>query len=199
MKKLDAVGKQCPIPVIMSKQEVRAGTEIFSIDVDNEYAVENLKNYAESAEYSANVEDHDNIYTVTMSKNGSEAITKTEEKTTEEVAAPENYAIFVGNDILGNGSQELGTNLIRMFFFTLTQDEDIPKYILFMNNGVKLAMQDEQIIEHLQELESRGTEIYICGTCVNFYEIKNEIKVGKISNMYEIVEKMKKAHKVITL
>ena len=198
MKNLDAVGKQCPIPVIMSKQEVRAGTELFSIDVDNEYAVENLKNYAESAEYTASVEEHDNIYTVTMTKNGSSVVNEViEEK--EEVKAPENYAIFVGNDILGNGSQELGTNLIRMFFFTLTQDEDIPKYILFMNSGVKLALQDEQIIEHLQELESRGTQIFICGTCVNFYQLKEEIKVGRISNMYEIVEKMKEAHKVITL
>ena len=198
MKKLNAVGKQCPIPVIMSKQEVRGGTEIFSIDVDNEYAVENLKNYAEAAEYYADVEEHDNIYTVTMTKNGSAvAAEPMEEK--EETKAPENYAIFVGNDILGNGSQELGTNLIRMFFFTLTQDEDIPKYILFMNSGVKLALQDEQIIEHLQDLEARGTEIYICGTCVNFYQLKEEIKVGRISNMYEIVEKMKKAHKVITL
>lgn len=197
MKKLNALGKQCPIPVIMSKQEVKAGNEFFSIDVDNEYAVENLKNFAESCEYSTEVKENNSVYTVTFKKNGTEI--KEEIIENKPNNAVGDWALFVGKDILGDGSRELGLNLMRMFFFTLTQDENAPKYILFMNSGVKLALEDEQIIEHLEVLSEIGSDILICGTCKNFFNIQNEPKVGRISNMYEITEKMKSAQKVISL
>ena len=198
MKKLNAIGKQCPIPVIMSKQEIRSNTEIFSIDVDNEYAVENLKNLAESSEYDTEVCEDNSIYTVVFKKNGAEI---EEHSVSEEFSEkfPGNWSLFIGKDILGDGSRELGINLMRMFFFTLTQDEDVPKYILFMNSGVKLALEDEQIIEHLEVLNEMGCEILICGTCKNFFNIKKEPVVGRISNMYEITEKMKETAKVISL
>ena len=88
---------------------------------------------------------------------------------------------------------------MKMFFFTLSQSSDIPKYILFMNAGVKLPLLDEQIIEHLKVLEDKGVEILICGTCVNFYNITEPLKIGNISNMYDILQKMQIVQKVITL
>ncbi|MEG1028345.1 MAG: sulfurtransferase-like selenium metabolism protein YedF, partial [Oscillospiraceae bacterium] len=114
-------------------------------------------------------------------------------------SALKNWAVFVGKDVIGDGEKELGTNLIRMFFYTLSQEADVPKYILFMNSGVNLPALDSQVIEHLTALESKGTEILICGTCLNYYKIADTPKVGKISNMYDIVSKMKAADKVITL
>ena len=109
------------------------------------------------------------------------------------------WAVFVGKDYIGEGNQELGNSLMKMFFFTLSQSSDIPKYILFMNAGVKLPLLDEQIIEHLKVLEDKGVEILICGTCVNFYNITEPLKIGNISNMYDILQKMQIVQKVITL
>ena len=88
---------------------------------------------------------------------------------------------------------------MKMFFFTLSQSADIPKYVLFMNGGVKLPLLDEQIIEHLKVLEDRGVEVLVCGTCVNFYNITEELEVGSISNMYDILQRMQTVSKVVSL
>ena len=85
-----------------------------------------------------------------------------------------------------------------MFFYTLTQEKDVPDYILLMNAGVTLAC-NEEISGHLQTLAEMGSEILVCGTCLNYYGLKEEVKVGTVSNMYDIVSCMKKASKVTTL
>ena len=109
-----------------------------------------------------------------------------------------NYSVFVGKEIIGSGSEELGKNLMKMFFYTLSESDDIPKYLLFMNDGVKVPTNNEQAIEHLKELENRGVEILVCGACLNFYNLEEKLEVGKISNMYDITNAMKATDKVIT-
>ena len=88
---------------------------------------------------------------------------------------------------------------MKMFFYTLTQSDDLPASILFMNGGVKLPVHNEQIAGHLRELSSKGVEILVCGTCLNFYHLAEQLQVCTVSNMYEIVERMKQAGKVISL
>lgn len=198
MKKLDAIGKQCPIPVIMSKKEVTGGCTEFIIDVDNEYAVENLKNFAQTVGYTTTSTQSGSNYSVHFIKDGTQSAEC--ECSCEGCENPvRNWAVFVGKDVIGDGDKELGTNLIRMFFYTLKEDTNIPKYILFMNSGVMLPSKDQQIIEHLKALEEKGCQILICGTCLNFYKLDGEPAVGKVSNMFDISEKMKLADKVITL
>ena len=88
---------------------------------------------------------------------------------------------------------------MRMFFYTLAQGEEKPGAVLFMNAGVKLPTLDEQVADHLKALSDAGTEILVCGTCLNFYGIAEQLKVGTVSNMYDIVTRMQKAGKVISL
>ena len=88
---------------------------------------------------------------------------------------------------------------MKMFFYTLSEDNNLPKSILFMNSGVKVATLNEQAIEHLKVLENKGVDILVCGTCLNFYGLENELAVGRISNMYDITNAMKTAAKVITI
>ena len=107
--------------------------------------------------------------------------------------------MFVGRDIIGSGDRELGTNLMRMFFYTLSQGEDKPGAVLFMNAGVKLPTLDEQVAEHLKVLSAAGVEILVCGTCLNFYGLTEQLRVGTVSNMYDIVTRMQKAGKVVSL
>ena len=109
------------------------------------------------------------------------------------------WSVFVGREIIGDGDPELGASLMKMFFYTLTQSDDLPASILFMNGGVKLPVHNEQIAGHLRELSSKGVEILVCGTCLNFYHLAEQLQVGTVSNMYEIVERMKQAGKVISL
>ena len=88
---------------------------------------------------------------------------------------------------------------IRDSFYTLAESNDAPRYILFMNSGVKLPVENDQVVEHLKALQEKGSEILVCGTCLKFFGIADNLKIGTVSNMYDISERMHLADKVITL
>lgn len=196
MKIINAIGKNCPMPVIMAKKEIDKGEKFFIINVDNKIAVENLKKLANSQNFESKVDKKDNIYSVTFNNSCEECKEILSKVRNEKIG---NWATFIGKEIIGAGSDELGKNLMKMFFYTLSESEDIPKYILFMNDGVKVPTLNEQAVEHLKELQNLGVNILICGACLNFYELENKLFVGKVSNMYEITSAMKEVEKVITL
>ena len=198
MKKvIDAKGKACPMPVIMAKKEIDTGVKFFDIEVDNKIAVENLKKLANSQGFTTTIEENDGNFKVNFS-NGCEEC--------EEVLAKVqgkkplgNWSIFVNKEIIGAGNEELGQSLMKMFIYTISEGEDLPKSILFMNGGVKVPSLNEQGIEHLKVLQDKGVELLVCGACLNFYGLEDKLEVGKISNMYEITNAMKEASKVITI
>lgn len=194
---IDAKGKACPTPVIMAKKAISAGESSFTVLVDNTTAVENLKRLAENQGFDAAAAEAEGVFSVTFTRTGCAAC---EEVVNSPLPAPGgDWAVFVGRDIIGDGDRELGTNLMRMFFYTLAQGEDKPGAVLFMNAGVKLPTLDEQVVEHLKALSAVGVEILVCGTCLNFYGLTDQLRVGTVSNMYDIVTRMQKAGKVVSL
>lgn len=114
-------------------------------------------------------------------------------------AAAGDWTVFAGRDCIGDGDRELGSSLMRMFFYTLTQGDELPGTILFMNAGVKLPTLDAQVAEHLNALQERGVKVLVCGTCLNFYGLADQLKAGTVSNMYDIVSCMARSAKVVTL
>ena len=194
---IDARGKACPTPVILAKKAISAGERSFTVLVDNTTAVENLKRLADNQGFDVAVTEQEGQYELAFSRTGCAAC---QEAVNSPLPAPGgDWAVFVGRDILGDGDRELGTNLMRMFFYTLSQGEDKPGAVLFMNAGVKLPTLDEQIPEHLKALAADGVEILVCGTCLNFYGLTEQLQVGTVSNMYDIVARMQRAGKVISL
>lgn len=194
---IDARGKACPTPVIMAKKAISAGESTFTVLVDNTTAVENLKRLAENQGFDAAAAEAEGVFSVAFTRTGCAAC---EEAVNSPLPAPGgDWAVFVGRDIIGDGDRELGTNLMRMFFYTLSQGEDKPGAVLFMNAGVKLPTLDEQVAEHLKALSAVGVEILVCGTCLNFYGLTDQLQVGTVSNMYDIVTRMQKAGKVVSL
>ena len=194
---IDAKGKACPTPVIMAKKAISAGESSFTVLVDNTTAVENLKRLAANQGFDAAAAEAEGVFSVAFTRTGCAAC---EEAVNSPLPAPGgDWAVFVGRDIIGDGDRELGTNLMRMFFYTLSQGEDKPGAVLFMNAGVKLPTLDEQVAEHLKALSAVGVEILVCGTCLNFYGLTDRLRVGTVSNMYDIVTRMQKAGKVISL
>ena len=201
-KIIDATGKACPMPVIMAKKEIEANHDSFIITVDNAIAVENLKKLAVSQSYDAVVSGSGERFEVRFITDGREI------PETEMIVLPDSSAairgtgkwvVFMGKDYIGEGDYELGSALVKMFFYTLSQADDVPESILFMNSGVKLPTLDEQVVSHLQALEDRGVKILVCGTCLDYYKLKGDLKLGEISNMYDITEKMFAVSKVIAL
>jgi selenium metabolism protein YedF len=108
-------------------------------------------------------------------------------------------AIFINKDRIGHGSDELGQNLMKAFIATIKDLSVQPKTICFMNSGVKLTVNGAETLPYLKELEEKGLELLVCGTCLGYFNLKEELAVGKISNMYDISETMLKSSKVITI
>ena len=198
MKKvIDAKGKACPMPVIMAIKEIDTGVNFFDIEVDNKIAVENLKKLANSQGFTTTIEENDGNFKVNFS-NGCEECEEVLAKV-EGKKPLGNWSIFINKEIIGAGNEELGQSLMKMFIYTISEGEDLPKSILFINGGVKVPSLNEQGIEHLKVLQDKGVELLVCGACLNFYGLEDKLEVGKISNMYEITNAMKEASKVITI
>ena len=198
-KYIDARGKACPMPVILVKKEIDNGERDITITVDNEIAVENLKRLAADSGIEVKAEKNGNDFNVTFA--GGAAEVKKEEPAVNACTLNGcGYAVFFGKDHVGEGEYELGSNLAKMMLYTYSQSDDIPTTLIFMNSGVKLPTSDnDDIITSIKVLTEKGTEVIVCGTCLNYYGLTEKLKVGTVSNMYEIVEKMKKAAKVITV
>ena len=196
-KIIDAREKNCPMPVIMAKKEIERGGKFFTVKVDNKIAVENLRKFANSQGFEITVSEDNGDFNVKFS-NGCEECEEIFAKVTNKKPLGD-WSVFVNKSTIGNGNQELGESLIKMFLYTISESDDYPKSILFINEGVKVPTLNKQAIEHLKELETAGVELLVCGACLDFYKLKDNLTVGKVSNMYEIVEFMKSSSKVITL
>ena len=190
--RIDAGGKQCPIPVIMAKKELEAGAQDVEIIVDGQPQIDNLSRLGDALGRPATSEAFGDKFIVKFA-NG-------ETKVGATVAEADTYAVFFNKDSIGTNESELGKNLAKMAIFTLSESDRIPAYVLFMNEGVKLVTGVEpQIVENLNTLIEKGSKVLVCGTCLNFYGLKDEIKVGTVSNMYDILGAMQEVSKVIKL
>ena len=190
--RIDAGGKQCPIPVIMAKKELEAGEQDVEIIVDGPTQVGNLERLGDALGRKATSEAFGDKFLVKFA-NG-------ETIKGAQVAEADTYAVFFNTNAIGTNNSELGGNLAKMAIFTLSESERVPSYVLFMNEGVKLPAGDEpQIIDNLKTLIEKGTQVLVCGTCLNFYGIKDDLKVGTVSNMYDILGAMQEVSKVIKL
>lgn len=196
---IDAKGKACPIPVVLARQAITAGADALTIEVDNATAVENLKRLAGSLGMAITVREIEGGFAADLLRDGV-APPAPAQAPLEVFSCPgSGWSVFVGRDIIGSGDRELGGNLMRMFFYTLAQSENLPRSILFMNDGVKLPVGDSQVVEHLNALQGKGVEVLVCGTCLNFYGLTEQLQTGTVSNMFDIVSAMQAAGKVITL
>lgn len=202
---IDAKGKACPMPVIMAKKELEAGCDDLLVAVDNTTAVQNLTRLAAAKGLEVAVAGQDGLFEVRISgRAGAEAAMEKAGKGLEKAPACAaqgcGYAVFISKDHLGEGDGELGYNLLKMALYTLAQGDYPPASLLFMNSGVKLpAGEARDIIDSVNQLIEKGTEVLVCGACLNFYGLTEQLKVGEISNMYDILGRMQEATKVISL
>lgn len=204
---VDARGEQCPIPVVRAKKALSAlkGEGVITVLVDNEIAVQNLTKMAnyEQKEVSSRKLEENSFEVVILSKeeNGQKAVQETEEQSTPEVSCiPDrrgSTVIAVDANVMGRGNDELGKVLIKGFIYAVTQLEELPETMLFYNGGAELTTEGSDSLEDLKSLEAQGVVIKTCGTCLNYYGLSDKLRVGEVTNMYDIVETLQKASKVI--
>lgn len=114
-------------------------------------------------------------------------------------ASIQGSAFLIRAKSIGRGDDELGLNLMMNFIYHLSKAEAAPETIILMNSGVMLATEGSEVLEELREMEKKGTRVLVCGTCLNFFNIKDQLKAGQVSNMVEIATTLLGASRVITL
>ena len=198
---VNAVGEQCPIPVVKATRALRAMTEpgVLEVLVDNEIAVQNLTRMASGHHLEARAEKRDGgVFAVTMEVREPVGDAPAEEP--ELACVPDqrgSLVVAVDTDAMGRGSEELGRTLMKGFLFAVSQLPRLPKTMLFYNGGARLTTEGSDSLEDLKKMEAQGVEILTCGTCLNFYGLTDKLAVGSVTNMYTIVEKLAGAGKVI--
>ena len=194
-KRLDCTNLDCPMPVIKAKQFLEENENIvLDVIVDNNVAVQNLEKLAKSLSLKSKSSKDGNNFVVSIEKK--ETIQNDENKM---IVTQENQTILIRTNILGYGNDDLGATLMKGFIFTLTQSKPFPKKVMFFNSGVKLTSENEETIKNLKVLEENGVEIVSCGACLDFYNLKESVKVGSIGNMYDIVDSLNKSTNKLTI
>ena len=200
-KTIDCRGMACPLPVVNAKkaaEELSAG-DVLTVQVDNEIAVQNLTRLAEHKGFGVSAEKKsDREFAVVMQISGTAA----EPDREEEVACMmdsrrKGMLVVLSGNVMGTGDAKLGTNLMKAFVFALTKQDQLPDTILCYNSGAYLTCEGADTLEDLKLMESEGVTILTCGTCLDFYGLKEKLAVGGVTNMYDIVERMENAAQII--
>jgi selenium metabolism protein yedF len=202
MKKheFNAKGMACPLPVVQTKK-LLAEYDVVETTVDNFIATENLTKLAEQLNYNIDVKkvsDEEYVVTVSNPTAGGEVPGKedVEEKAPVLQVKDDSYIVVVNKQIMGHGSEELGKKLMKAFLYTLSEQEVLPKKVIFYNGGVLLVDKTQShVLEELNTLQENGVEIMSCGACIDYYKV--DMAVGSTSNMYFIVEEMRAADRVV--
>lgn len=191
MKEIDARGLVCPQPVILAKKALEdiAEGEIVAI-VDNITARENVSRLAANLNYEYEVLEEKGCHYIKIRKVA--VSEKSEEK-------EDSIVIVITSDKLGQGAEELGKVLMKSYTYALMETKPLPKAVVFLNSGVKLTAEGSEVLESIKKLEGAGVEIISCGTCLDYYQLKEKLQVGIAGNMYSIIEKMNTSGKVINI
>jgi selenium metabolism protein YedF len=166
--------------------------------VDNETSLKNVSRFLQDHGLKIQVNSHKDFYEILVVKKGTSFETSDIAEYCDKGSKnTDHFVIVIQTDHLGEGPEELGKILMKGFINTLPETEHCPSSILFMNSGIHLALKDSPVINALQKMEEKNTEILVCGTCLDYFSKKEELGVGRVSNIFEIMEKMFAAEKVV--
>lgn len=195
---IDARGLACPKPVTMAEEEIsKIGEGIVEILVDNEASVKNLSRFASKNSLYAETEKVDNYWKVKLVKGyPCEVSPEGAEHVLPEKEQEKDILLIIGTDTIGK-EDGLGKILMKGFFETMKVTKELPHTIFFLNAGVKLTTVENEIIPILKDIEAMGVEIYSCGTCLKYYNLESELKVGYRGTTNHIVEGIKDFKKVV--
>ena len=199
--KIDARGKQCPLPVIETKQALikAAPGELVEVRVDNEIATQNLHKLAEQKKLAYACEklgERDYLVKITASENAAPEAAE-EEPVVCDCSIRQGVVAVLSAETMGVGDDTLGKLLMKGFIFALSKQETPPETILLYNGGAKLSSEGSESLEDLKSLEERGVTVLTCGTCLNHYGLAEKLSVGSVTNMYDIAERLTKAALVV--
>jgi selenium metabolism protein YedF len=195
---IDARGFGCPKPVMMAEKalsQIDEGT--IEVLVDNEASVKNLSRFATKQGMYVETSKEDTYWTVKIVKGyPCEIESASGGQPLKYERREKDIFMIIGTDTLGK-EEELGKILMKGFIETMKVTKELPHTIFFLNAGVKLTTVNEETVSILKEIEDIGVEIFSCGTCLKYYNLEDELKVGYRGTTNHIVEGIKDFKKVV--
>ena len=201
MEILDCKGLACPSPVLRTKELIESqAIDAVQILVDNEAASQNVTRFLQSRGFQPGVVNDGGVFTVTGTRTESPSTCEACEIMSDQQLGVDEARIMVmvATDRMGYGDDILGKKLMISFLATLKEIEGLWRLVL-VNNGVKLTVEGAETVPAIQELESSGVSVLVCGTCLTFFDLLDKKQVGETTNMLDIVTSMQVASKVINL
>ena len=188
MKTIDTRGRLCPMPLIMTKKAIKESLqdEEMVIITDNDTACSNLKDYLKELNYEFTIEEKDSEQYISFTK---PAMFESEVDAGQFCSLPSQKSkcvIVLKSSNMGSGDDQLGGILMRAFINSLVESDSLPDSVIMYNSGVKLAVKGSDTASSLQKLEDKGVAVCSCWTCLDFYNLKESLAVGVITNMFKI-------------
>lgn len=199
VKIVDARGLSCPQPVIETKAALKEmGEDGVKVLTDDEIAVKNLLKLGDFMNLQTSlIQLGDKDFEIIFSAVGENCALENKPVEGGKQDLQSGCVAVIDSERMGEGDEELGKILMKGFLYALTQLEEFPETILFYNGGAKLSVEGSESLDDLKLLESYGTEILTCGTCLNYYGLSERLAVGAVTNMYEIAERMTSARLIV--
>lgn len=198
-KQIDLIGKRCPEPVILTKKALDEHPDVteWEIFLDNNIAVQNVKKLVSSFGYIVQEENREENTLLSVFCAVDKAKKEEQEEVLESTKQRSTAVVAVSSDQMGEGEEELGKVLLKGFLYALAKQDCYPQAIVFYNKGILLACEGSSSLEDLKELSKNGVSILICGTCLDYYQKKECLHIGEVTNMYHITEILMQAGHVI--
>jgi len=186
---IDARGLPCPQPVVLTKKALEeGGFAVLEVLVGDEAARDNVVRFSTFFGCEAESFPAEEGGARILIRSAAQAAPEPEARREADRGAGGKVAVLLSSDTIGRGDDELGSLLMRGFVYALAEGADKPSRIVLMNAGVKLAVAGSDSMANLKRLSEAGVDVVACGTCVEFFGLKEKLGAGRISNMYEIAE-----------
>ncbi len=202
MQVIDTSGQHCPAPLIATKRALKdtCTGDALKVITDNQTSFSNICRFLKDNKTRFSFEESNGIWTLTIIKQTPDLLNVApEEYCTTEIPhfSKGDFVIAFTSDKMGDGDEELG-HLLMINFVRAIRDLDVlPRKMIFYNRGVLLGAEGSPVIDHLKEIEKMGVIMLLCATCAKYYLLEEKIKIGTLSNMFEIAQVMSSADNII--
>jgi len=191
---IDVRGRSCPEPVIRTRAALSTpGTNALKVLVDSRESLDNVKRMASGLGWGVTFEEREGCYEISIEKLAEQGdVCRTSGEPTRPV-------ILVPSERFGDGEPELGEILMRAAIKTMRELSPRPSTVIFLNSGVKFCCEGSPVTEDIEKLKELECRILCCGTCLDYYRLKDSLQVGVVSNMFEILSTLAEAPLLVRL
>ena len=107
--------------------------------------------------------------------------------------------VFASYGMGQTDNAELKIKLAKKFLALIAEADPLPSQICFYTDGVKLCVTGSPLLDELRALTAKGVELVLCSTCLETFGLRDQVAVGVVGGMGDIITAMTNADNTVTL